>query len=225
VTKSNDKCDGDLERALAVLIACTRSKKRPLPLTEVSKSLRVALSRLGSYGEVADRVGLSPKMLRQFAYVDRLATAVRAMVESRRLDSVDAVAHLAMLPATEQCFVADAFVSEEIDTADIRAIVRLRRVGQHGSIGKLLTQVKESKTKKEYVAEFVVRGAPRRGPLLNALERYIPPREIVRLELHGVLARLVLTRKGKQALLEASKRLGVPLARAVPTILQGECHS
>lgn len=98
--------DDGLREALAVLISCTRNKKRPLPLTEIAKWLQVAREKLGSYAAVANRIGLSPQMLRQFSYVQRLAEPVQRLFETRRLDSVDAVAHLAMLSPSDQKEVA-----------------------------------------------------------------------------------------------------------------------
>src|SRR5437867_2915361 len=128
LTKSQQEKD-EMEEALAVLISSTRSRSRPLPLTEVARWLEIALRKLGGYSAVADRIGLSPKMLRQFSYVGRLSKRVQRLFRKRRLDSVDAAAHLAMLPPKEQEIAAEALASREIDTIDLRAAIRLRRAG------------------------------------------------------------------------------------------------
>jgi hypothetical protein len=214
--------DDQLKEALAVLISSTHNRKRPLPLTEIAHWLDIAVSKLGSYSAVAERIGLSSKMLRQFSYISRLSAPVRKLFETRRLDSIDAVVHLAMLPAGEQKEVAKAIASGDIDTADIRAVVQLRQDGQSGDVKSLLSRVKDSKATQEYLAEFVVRGVPDRRRLLKAFGRHIPSSEILRLELDGALGRIALTPKGKEALAKAARAFGVSLKRVIPMILQSQ---
>lgn len=220
-TRKGRGADDRLKEALAVLISCTRSKRRPLPLTQIAKWLGVAVTELGSYGAVADRIGLSVHMLRQFSSVHKLSRRVQDLFAHRKLDSVDAAVHLAMLPAKEQEVLAKALASREVDTIDIRAAIRLRRLGRAGSIDNLLRRVKDSKTKQEYIAEFVVRGTHDRNSLLSAFQKHIRLSDIVRLELDGSIGRLVLTEKGKKALFSAAHTLGTPLKHVIPAILQG----
>jgi DNA-binding transcriptional regulator YdaS (Cro superfamily) len=222
---SPETTDRSLKEALAVLISSTRSKKRVLPLTEIAKWLEIAVAKLGSYEAVAQRIGLSPHMLRQFSNVRRLPESVQQLFESRQLDSVDACTHLAMLPETEQIILATALTSGEIDTKDLRAIVQLHQRDRSSSIDDLLQRVKESKTRHEYVAEFVVRGAKTRAALLSAFEKHIPPKEIVRLEVNGAFGRLVLTQKGKQALSNTARILKVPIKHVIPNFLRDSQRS
>jgi hypothetical protein len=209
-----------LEQALAVLIASTRSRKRPLPLTEIAKWLDLALAQLGSYAGVADRIGLSPNMLRQFSNIKRLSSSVRKLFERRDLDSVDAATHLAMLPERDQGIVAAELVLGKINTSDIRAVIQLRETGESGPIDILLDRVESSKTKKQYLAEFVLRGASSRTNIFDSFSKYIPAHDIVSLELDGSIGRLVLTPSGKQYLLKAARKLGVPTKHVIPAILQ-----
>ena len=211
--------DDKLNEALAVLISSTRSKKRPLPLTEIARWLEIAVAKLGSYSAVADRIGLSPHMLAQFSSVLRLAKPVQKLFESRKLDSVDAAVHLAMLPAKEQETISKVLAKKEIDTSDVRAVVQLRQAKAHLPTKRLLRSVKESKTKQEYIAEFVIRGSHDHRSILIKFQKYIPQAEIIRLEIKGALGRLVLTRKGKQALLKAAKLLGATTKHVIPKIL------
>lgn len=217
------KEDGQLQKALAILISSTHSRKRPLPLTEIARWLEVAVAKLGSYSAVGDRIGISSKMLRQFSSVRRLARPVQELFESRQIDSVDAAAHLATLSIEDQKAIAHALASHQADTSDIRAVVQLRQaVGKSSGIKNLLKRVKESKSKQEYVAEFIVRGAPNREAILDAFGRHIPATDIVNFELNGVLGRLTLTQAGKQKLGNAARTLGVPLKRVIPIILEGQ---
>jgi hypothetical protein len=215
------KEDHELEEAFAVLISSTRNKKRPFPLTHVAKWLEVAVAKLGSYSAVAHRIGISPKMLRQFSYVRRLAKPVQKLFELRKLDSVDALAHLAMLRSTDQRSVAHALASGHIDTIDVRAVVELREDDRFRPIHDLIEQVETSKTKKEYVVEFIIRGNRNTDAVRAAITRHIPEKEIVRLEINGIMGRLVLTPKGKESLGKAAKKLVTSLQSVMPAILQG----
>jgi hypothetical protein len=214
--------DHQLEEALAVLISSTHSKRRLLPLTEITGWLDIAVKKLGGYSAVGERIGLSSKMLRQFGYVQRLSPSVQHLFETRKLDSVDAATYLAMLPQEEQLPVATSLVSGEIDTSDIRAVAQLRKtVGPSPNIHSLLGRVKQSKTKQEYVAEFVVRGQRNRRAIENAFRKFLPKNAILRVEIKGALGRLVLTQSGRTALGKAARTLGVPLKRVIPTMIEG----
>src|SRR5690242_2028882 len=115
--------DEQLKEALAALISSTRSKRRPLPITEIAHWLEVAVEKLGTHAAVGARIGLSAKMLRQFAAVNDLAPKVKELIASRKIDSVDAVAHLAMLSKPDQLVIANALAEKAIQTADVRGVV------------------------------------------------------------------------------------------------------
>jgi hypothetical protein len=216
-TKAGDK---QLTEALAILISSTRSKNRSKPLTEISKWVKIASAMLGSTRKVAERIGLSPQMLRQFESVNKLTPAVQEMFATRQLDSVDAAAHLSMLPGKDQLYVAKLLASGEIDTSDVRAVHQLRKEGSRNKITSLVKRVIESKTKQEYIAEFVIRGSRPVSEIWNAFSKFIPLDQIIRIQIEGVLGRLVLTKKGRGALAAAARRLRVPLSQVIPAILR-----
>jgi hypothetical protein len=220
-SKRLTKDEDELNTALAILIANTRSTKRRLPLTVVSKWLDFAVGRLGSYSAVADRLGLSGKMLRQFSYVKRLTPKLQELVAGRKLDSVDAVAHLAMLSPKQQDTVARAIATGRIDTSDIRSVVQLNRANYSRSINAIIERVKKEKARREYVAEFVVRGNQNIEAILEVVHKYITPKSILRVELEGAFGRLVLTQNGKKQLERAARELGVSKSQVIPTILGG----
>lgn len=210
----------ELDQALAMLLSNTRSNKRPSPLTDVAYWLNIAVSRLGSYSAVADRLGLSTKMLRQFSYVERLSPTLRALVASRKLDSVDAVTHLAMLPASQQSDIATALDKGRISTSDLRTIVQLERAGYSKSIPAIIKRVNKEKTKREYIAEFVVRGSRNRKQIMDAFQRHISPKNILRLEITGAIGRLVLNANGKNELSKVARKLRVTMRQVISHILE-----
>lgn len=215
-----DSGNREAQEALAVLIANTRRTNRALPLTDLARWLSIAVRKLGNYPAVADRIGLSPHMLRQFSAITRLNPKAQALFSTRKLDSVDAAVHLAMLPAREQVTMAEALVTGDIDTKDLRAAIRLRKVGTPGAITTLLSRVKRSKTQREFVAEFVVRGNHDRESILAAFRPHIQPDSILRVEINGRLGRVVFDLKGKQALAKTAKKLNVPVKHVIPAILR-----
>jgi hypothetical protein len=218
-TSSKTDDDPKLKEALAVLISSTHNKKRSLSLPEIAHWLGVAVQILGSYGAIADRIGLSAKMLRQFSSVDRLNRPVQKLFASREVDSVDAATHLAILPSEDQLFVAQSLAARKIDTQDVRALVQLRKADQKSTAETLLRRVIRSKTQQHYVFEFIVRGAPDRARLLKSLHRYVPYRHIVAFELNGLAGRLTLDQIGKEHAAQAAKRLNVPFKQVIQRML------
>lgn len=219
-TRKSDEDDDELNQALAILLSNTRSTKRPSPLTEVAHWLNVAVAKLGTYSAVADRLGLSTKMLRQFSYINRLAPSALHLVETRKLDSVDAVTHLAMLSARQQEAVTRALQRGTISPSDVRPVVQLQRAGYSDSIPAIISRVKKEKTKREYIAEFVVRGSRDRKRILRNFQRYISPENILRLEFSGVLGRLVLNPAGRKELSKAARQFRTSLSQVIPRILE-----
>jgi hypothetical protein len=212
--------DEQLKEALAVLISSTRSQKRPLPITEIAHWLGIAVGKLGTQKAVGERIGLSAKMLRQFSAVEELTPKVRDLISSRKIDSVDAVAHLARLSEQDQLVIGKALAEKTIQTADVRGIAQLRQLAPDLAIDEILKRVFESKTKWEYVAEFVIRGGRTEKDLLKLFEPYIPGAEIIRLEIDGAIGRLVLSDKGKRSLKKAASDLGTSMSEVIPAIFQ-----
>jgi hypothetical protein len=213
--------DVPLDEALAALIASTRARARALPLTRIAELLAVAVAQLGGYREVAERVGLSAKMLRQFSYVERLCTPVKALFARRTLDSVDAATHLAMLSNGDQLYAANALADGRINTSDLRAVVQARGARPQEPIEQVVERVRESRTKRHFVAEFIVRGP--RGPqeILTELHKHICAEDIVEIDTDGVLGRLVLTQSGKHQLFRAARTMGVSSKNVISAIVSG----
>ena len=209
-----------LKKALAVLISSTRTRARPISLTRVAQWLNVAISALGSDREVAERLGLTPKMLRQFLSVSKLSKPVQLLFDRRQIDSVDAAAHLSLLAAPEQYVVAQALAKGQIDTSDLRAVIQLKHARPKADIGRLIDDVKRSKTQQRFVAEFVVRGARSKSALLREFQKYVSKENIIRLDIDGPIGRLVLSKGGQKELFAAAKLLDVRIRDVIGAILR-----
>ena len=66
--------------------------------------------------------------------------------------------------------IAKALAEKTIQTADVRGVVQLRQLEPNLPIEGLLRRIIESKTKHEYVAEFVIRGGRTEKELLRTFE-------------------------------------------------------
>jgi hypothetical protein len=210
-----------LKQALAAIISSTRTKTRPMPLTQVACWIKIAVNKLGSYKALSEKVGVSEKMLRQFSYVLDLAKPVRLMFDRRELDSVDAAAHLKLFSPSEQIVVARALANRDLDTSDVRAISQLKRVRQSEPIRSLLSAVRNSKTKQHYVAEFVVRGDATAKSIEKSVSRYLSQEAVVAIKVDGPIGRLVVTSEGRAEMSRLARQLGVPFKDIVVRILGG----
>jgi hypothetical protein len=209
-----------IENALAILISSTHSKKRTKSLMEIAEWLAYAVEELGSIKAVGERIDLSPQMLRQFESVQKLDPKVQWLFSTRRLDSVDAAAHLSMLRAKEQIAVASLLAEGKIDTGDVRAIYHQRKAGDTDPIEALIDKVEKSKTKQEYVVEFAIRGSQNPERVKAAIGMVFPKDQVVELELHGPMGRLILTKKGRATLSATAKKLNIPLKSVMASVLQ-----
>jgi transcriptional regulator with XRE-family HTH domain len=205
---------GARERAaepyIATLIANTKRVRRPDDIVTVAKAIRNASGLLGSVAAVADRTGVSEEMLREFLAAERLAPAVRKLVRSRRIDSVDVAYRISLLPDDEQGPVAGAFMAGELTSDDVRAVVSFRRRAPGVGIAEALARVASSRNIKHYVAEFLLpTGA--RGPdvLRGRFAQAIGEANLCLFEVVGRVVRLVVNADGMRRLQALAKERGM----------------
>lgn len=212
-----------IQKSLAVLIKNTRTTRRYLSLVEIADWLNVAIKGLGSIKEVADRIDLSPKMLKQFTYINKLIPEVQEMFAKRKIDSVDIAVHLSMLNRQEQLLVAEEVAAKQLDSADVRAIRELRNDASDLGIKEVIERVKSSRNVKHYIAEFIVRSKKlRESELRKRFSRIIESENIIKLTKHGPIGRITMNEKGKQLLQQYSNRHGFTKAEAVSMIVRGD---
>jgi len=205
--------------ALAILISSTKSRKRPISLIEVSKWLRIAVNLLGGYKQVADRIGLSTKMLRQFSMVNSLHPKTQAFFRRREIDSVDAVVHLLQFPIKDQITIAKLLANKKIDTMDLRAILQSRKSSPSIPIKYIYHKIIKSKTIKRYIVEFVIPSGYNRNTLMGVFKRHISKINIIKLDINGRLGRLLLKKDGKLELQKTAKQLKTRFHTVIPAIL------
>ncbi len=215
--------DNDNQRSLAALIRNTRTAHRYLSLTEIADWLDIAIDGLGSLKEVADRIDLSEKMLRQFQYIRKLTPTVQDMFSSRKIDSVDIAVHLSMFEEQEQIEIAKQIASGNLNSDDVRAIRELRKEAKHLCIAEVIGKVEASRDVKQYVAEFVIRSKRSDKELLrDRFARVLDARNIISLTLKGSIGRITVNDEGWSLLRQYSKKHNLTRAQAISTMIQGD---
>ncbi|PQP33266.1 hypothetical protein C6A36_00100 [Desulfobacteraceae bacterium SEEP-SAG10] len=222
----NDKAqinEKDIQKSLAALIKNTRTTHRHLSLIEIADWLDIAIHGLGSLKEVANRIDLSEKMLKQFQYIRKLAPKVQKLFATRTIDSVDIAVHLSMFNDQEQIEVAKKLASGNLNSADVRAIRELRKEVNNLSINEIIEKVKASRDIKHYVAEFVVRSQiSDEESLRNLFSKVLEPQNIISLNLKGSIGKIIINERGWQLLQKYAKKHRLTKAQALTVITQGD---
>jgi len=206
--KKRHSSDGRSEELLATLITSTRTQKRGVSLIEFADVLEKAIGEAGSLEEVADRIDLSPRMLKQFLLVQRLSPAVRKLVAMRKIDSVDAVGYLIQFDAKSQAFLAKQLVDGKILTSDLRAVRQVHKEQPKEALGSIIERVVTSRTKKVYVLEFIFRGDLTEEKVAKKIREIVGSNGLSAVERSGSFGRVVLTADGLTRLRSAAAENG-----------------
>lgn len=203
----------------AALISSTRTTKRPFSLIELASFAREAIKESGGMEAAAERISLSPRMLKQFLLADRLDRSVKHLVATRKIDSVDAVGYLVLLDPADQRFVAGELAQGRVQTMDLRAIRDQRRIMPREPITTIVKLVKDSRAKKIYVAEFAIRGGMTKGIALKRIAKDLGADAATDVEIEGAVGRVLLTPNGRDALKAFAKNEGLSLSKAIPRLI------
>jgi len=118
----------DEDTALSILFANTKRKRRIEDLFTIAKACEylVSLKKYGSQRAVAEKVGLSAEMIRQFLTILKLPKKIQKLVAQRKIDSVDIVKEIAAIKdSSKQIAVASAFVNSlSKDARDIKRLLK-----------------------------------------------------------------------------------------------------
>lgn len=114
----------DEETAISILFANTKRKKRYVDLITLAQSCKYLADLYGSKGAVAEKVGLSPEMIREFMLPLKLPREIQKLISSRKIDSIDKVKEISTLKnSSRQIAAAREFV--DTSTQDARDMKRL----------------------------------------------------------------------------------------------------
>jgi len=210
-----------LEKALALIITCTRRVKRPKDIVTLSESIAYAERAMGDLEAVAKAIRLSVQQLKDFQTVEKLCADVKTLVEKRVIDSVDVVKNISKLPAKKQRVLAEHFADGKVTSKDVRIIMTFAQKFPSKSMTKVITDYQKSKDIRVYVAQFrlPLRFNNRVG-LRRRFEEIVGKSEIKSLEFQEGIAVLELTDKGHNKLREAVRERKTTLRKFVPSVVE-----
>jgi len=114
------------ETALAIVFANTKRKKRPDDLLTVANAFDYLVRLYGSQKVVAEKVGLSTEMVREFLTTLKLPEEIQKLVSDRRIDSIDIIREISSLKEpSKQIAATEAFINSlSKDVRDIKRLVK-----------------------------------------------------------------------------------------------------
>jgi predicted transcriptional regulator len=144
--------DLDEKTALAIVFGNTMRKKRREDLVTLAKAFKYLIKLHHSQKSVADMVGLSTEMIRQFLTVLKLPAEVQKIFSNRIIDSVDIAKELAALKDPRKQIIAAKTLADSPskDFRDIKRIIKNTNLDVEDAKKRIL----ETKTKGLHV--FVV---------------------------------------------------------------------
>jgi len=209
-TDDTGKDEAEFEEAIAAIIANTRRVRRRLDLVGIAEYIAKAREHLGSLAAVADMVGLSEQMLRDFLSVGRLVPEVRRLVEQRRVDAVDVAMRISRMPEEDQRALAEAVMQRRLDADDVRAVLDLRRTARDAGVASLIQRIEESRNVKEYLAEFLVPSDGLDAESLRVrLAEVVGADNVRSLTLQGRVGVLAMDPEGRRRLAKAARQRGL----------------
>ncbi len=199
-----------LDAALVRVIGNTHRTKRKRDLLTVARNLAIVEKELGSRKAAAERLGLSPEMLREFARVTKLSPEVKDIIRQGGLTSVDVAYRISMLAEDEHLPVAQGFRDGEITGRDVKDIVSYRRRRPEIPLARAIERVRSSRDTVEYVVRFRMEAEPASRQALRAkLEACLGKHNVVSLVTRGTIVTLVVTAAGQKTLVRLAQEQGV----------------
>ena len=209
-TESDRTRDDRLDAALAYILASTKCTRRTTNLLKTAKSIALARRVLGGLSVLAQKVGVSCEMLRQFAAVERLSPAVKGLVSARRITSVDTAYRLSRLDHTDQEFVANELVSGRISGKEVRDLVSFHKRNPDVPAREIVERLRSFRQVVRYLIKVPV--PAERGAEFSLRSRLLPllgERNIVSVQVGGQIGTVIISEEGQKRLQAEAKRRGV----------------
>lgn len=115
----------DEDTALSILFANTRRIKRNVDLITVAESCEYLVELYGSQKAVAEKVGLSSEMIREFRKLLTLPKEVKEFISNRQIDRLDVAYRISMLEDPARQITAARAIANLPSSKDVRDILRL----------------------------------------------------------------------------------------------------
>jgi len=168
----------DEETALAILFANTKRKKRNVDLITIAKSCEFLTKLYSSQIKVADKLGLSSEMIREFRSALKLPEQVQKLILSRKIDSIDIIKELSTIKNRKKQIDLAKNIAN-LKTKDIRDVKRMIKQA-NVSIEESKRKVAESKLKGLHIFLVDFTDEIYNTIVNEAKKRQMKPAELVR---------------------------------------------
>ena len=111
-------------KALGIMFSSTKRKNRINDLITIAQSCEYLINLYGSRKKVADILGISTEMIRQFVLPLKLPKLVQDLISDRKIDSIDVIMHLNSLKNPNQQIKAAQMITD-VSSKDVRDIIKL----------------------------------------------------------------------------------------------------
>ncbi len=209
----------NLEKALALIISCTRRVKRSLDLVTLAKNISDAKEYLGSLETVGQAVGLSVQQLKDFLAVEGLCAEVKTLFKKRAIDSVDVMKNISRLPKESQQILAKELTRGAITSKDIRIITSFTKQFPNKSIKKTLRDYYKSRDIKTYLVKFPAPKNKRIKEVQRKFEKVVGETDIISFKVNSGMSTLELSYQGQKKIREAAKKKNNTLHKFVSSLL------
>jgi hypothetical protein len=188
---------------------------------EIANDLGIALSAYKSLSKLADVLDISSEMLRQFSRVNNLCPPVKQLVADGIIQSVDIADRLSRLPVADQLPVANAVIHGNLTSNDVRAIVSLRKALPKEKIGKVIERVKNSRSIKQYVIEFLIPSHKTEEYIRECFVKALSKRSIVSFSSKRGIGLITLNADGKRRLEDIARQEKLTKRALINKIISG----
>lgn len=114
------------ESALALLFSNTKRKKRKTDLITLAKTSEYLINLYGSKKVLAEKLGLSTEMIREFLIALKLPKYIQKSISNREIDSIDTIREISTIKdKNKQILAAKLLInSYSKDVRDIKRLIK-----------------------------------------------------------------------------------------------------
>ena len=170
---------------------------------------------------MAEKVGLSTEMLREFRSVMKLTPDVRKLVANRTIDSVDLVYRISKLDAAGQKEVVRKYLEEQLSGDDVRVISSYTTKTGKRSL-KAIEDVVSSRNIQIYVLQVNNTTVQQRGRLVQRIKDVVRSEGILNFSSKGSTLSVELSKAGQKRLREEAKRKKKTLRQFVSDLINDQ---
>ena len=191
----------DRQKAISLVLANTKTTKRPNNLIEIYKRIKWLIEDTGSIKNLSKIIGISSNMVRKFLSVEMLSPHVIDLIKQNNFDSVTVAYLIKEFKFHIQDCIADEIVKGNLNVDEVKALIPFIRNQEQKSVKKLLHQFKSTQNIKTYIILLPLDENPQKyGRIKTEIEEIIGKNEILKFDTSNSTLIIGITKRGKDNL-------------------------